>query len=169
MKYKCHGVTTIRIILLSLNPRTVVTSDQFSLSLFFFTSLWPKQWPWPYNLTYSHHYLHISLQITGPVLLINYCSITGQAFCGHTRVPRPRVAEYWTCFLVNTHKHMFFRGGTMSGQNVNLIDTKEYYEINIFNDHLFLPIPLSSTLYVLCRFLEMGNIFGQNCNIVILH
>ena len=94
--------------------------------------------------TYSHHYLHISLQITGPVLLINYCSITGQAFCGHTHVPRPRVAEYWTCFLVNTHKHMFFRGGTMSGQNVNLIDTKEYYEINIFNDHLFLPIPLSS-------------------------
>ena len=71
--------------------------------------------------TYNHHYLHIyksvHLQITGPVLLINYCSITGQAFCGHTHVPRPRVTEYWTCFLVNTHKHMFFRGVTRSGQN----------------------------------------------------
>ena len=31
MKYKCHGVTTIRIILLSVNPRTtVVTSDQLT-------------------------------------------------------------------------------------------------------------------------------------------
>ena len=30
MKYKCHGVTTIRIILLSVNPRTVVTSDQLA-------------------------------------------------------------------------------------------------------------------------------------------
>ena len=57
----------------------------------------------------------------------------------------------------------------MSGQNVNLIDTKGYYEINIFNQIRSSFPANTSVLYVLDRSLEMGNIFGQNCNIVILH
>ena len=151
MKYKCHGVTTIRIILLSVNPRTtVVTSDQLTTVFLHFSVT--KTMAVASQLTTTIIYTSINLQITGPVLLINYCSITGQAFCGHTHVPRPRVTEYWTCFLVNTHKHMFFRGVTRSGQNYGG-RYKELDKNNIYRWHVIFKYDLlpanTSVLYAL--------------------